>query len=198
MSLQGELHQAASDLLAYLGIDSAMEIPALQVLAEGESKFIRDVKVNLKNTLVSQHLSAKETALIALAVAVNERNDVLQQAFTALARTHDANEKEIAEVYACTSLLATNNVLYRFRHFSSNEKYEVLPARVKMTIMMSPVLGKEFFELISLVVSAVNGCSTCVNSHEASVRELGSAEERVFDAVRLGAVVRGASVLIHA
>lgn len=198
MSLQIELHEAARDVLAYIGVDSSVEIPALHTLAEGESKFIRDIKVNLKNTLVSQNLSPKETALIALAVAVNERNSALQQAFTTLARTHGADEKEIAEVYACTSLLATNNVLYRFRHFSSNEKYEVLPARVKMTIMMNPVLGKELFELISLVVSAVNGCEACVNSHEVSVRELGATEERVFDAIRLGAVVRGVSVLIHA
>lgn len=196
MSLQQELHEAKNDLLAYVGVEPTVENSALHVLAEGESKFIRDVKVNLKNTLVSQHLSAKETALIALAVVVNERHEALQQAFTALARTHGASDKEIAEVYACASLLATNNVLYRFRHFSSNEKYEALPARVKMTIMMNPVLGKELFELVSLVVSAVNGCEACVNSHEASVRGFGATEERIFDAIRLGAVVRGASLLI--
>lgn len=198
MSLQQELHEAKSDLLSYIGVETTAGNSALHILADGESKFIRDVKVNLKNTLVSQHLSAKETALIALAIAINEKNSALQGAFTVLARTHGANEKEIAEVYACTSLLATNNVLYRFRHFASHEKYETLPARIKMTIMMNPVLGKELFELISLVVSAVNGCESCVNSHEASVRELGATEERIFDAIRLGAVVRGASLLICA
>lgn len=197
MALQQELHEAKTELLKYLGIDETLHFESLYTLAEGESKFIRDIKVNLKNTLVSQHLSQKETALTALAVAINERNEPLIRAFTNLARGHEATDKEIAEVYACTSLLATNNVLYRFRHFAANEKYEHIPARVKMTIMMNPVLGKELFELISLVVSAVNGCEMCVNSHEASVRELGSAEERIFDAVRLGAVVRGVSLLIR-
>lgn len=43
--------------------------------------------------------------------------------------------------------------------------------------MMSPVPGKEFFELMSLVVSAVNSCESCVNSHEESVRKLGSRDE---------------------
>jgi alkyl hydroperoxide reductase subunit D len=197
MALQQELHEAKADLLRYLKIDDTLHFESLFSLAEGESKFIRDIKVNLKNTLVSQYLSQKETALIALAIAINERNDALTRSFTNLAREHGAEAGEIAEVYACTSLLATNNVLYRFRHFAANEKYENIPARVKMTIMMNPVLGKELFELISLVVSAVNGCEACVNSHEASVRALGSQEERIFDAVRLGSVVRGVSLLIR-
>ena len=55
--------------------------------------------------------------------------------------------------------------------------------------MMSPVLGKEFFELISLAVSAVNGCEMCVKSHEISVIEAGSTEARVWDAIRLASVI---------
>jgi lipoyl-dependent peroxiredoxin subunit D len=38
--------------------------------------------------------------------------------------------------------------------------------RIKMNIMMKPVTGKEFFELMSLTISAVNGCEMCVNAHE--------------------------------
>ena len=61
--------------------------------------------------------------------------------------------------------------------------------------MMKPVLGKELFELISLAVSAVNGCELCVNSHEASLIQLGSAEERIFDAVRIASVITSISKL---
>jgi alkyl hydroperoxide reductase subunit D len=38
-------------------------------------------------------------------------------------------------------------------------------------------------------VSAANGCEACVNSHEASLMELGTSEERVFDAIRIAGVV---------
>jgi alkyl hydroperoxide reductase subunit D len=61
-----------------------------------------------------------------------------------------------------------------------------------MNIMMSPLLGKEFFELISLAVSAVNGCEMCVKSHEASVLEVGGSEERIWDAIRIASVVSSA------
>jgi alkyl hydroperoxide reductase subunit D len=66
-----------------------------------------------------------------------------------------------------------------------------------MNIMMNPVLGKEFFELMSLAVSAVNGCESCVNSHEESVRKLGSSEVRIFDAIRLAAIVKGLCVAVQ-
>ena len=72
-----------------------------------------------------------------------------------------------------------------------------MPAGIKMNIMMNPVLGKELFELISLAVSAVNGCESCVNSHEESVRKFGSSENRIFDAIRLASVVRGLCVAMN-
>jgi alkyl hydroperoxide reductase subunit D len=63
--------------------------------------------------------------------------------------------------------------------------------------MARPILGKEFFELVSLAVSAVNGCEACVVSHEASVRANGSSEARIFDAIRIASVVRGTTALIN-
>jgi alkyl hydroperoxide reductase subunit D len=79
---------------------------------------------------------------------------------------------EIGEAVGCASLLASNNVFYRFRHFTQKEKYTQIPARIRMQLMMKPVTGKEFFELMSLAVSAVNGCEMCVNAHEDSLIKL--------------------------
>jgi len=85
----------------------------------------------------------------------------------------------------------TNNTFYRFRHFMQKDSYNNLPAGIKMSIMMNPVTGKEFFELVSLALSAVNGCEMCVRSHEESVLKHGSSETRVFEAVKLAAVIKG-------
>jgi alkyl hydroperoxide reductase subunit D len=79
----------------------------------------------------------------------------------------------------------------------NKEKYNEIPARIKMNIMARPVVGKEFFELISLAVSAVNGCEMCVTSHEASLIELGSKEERIFESVRLAAVITSLSKVVY-
>jgi alkyl hydroperoxide reductase subunit D len=200
------MNETKIDLLKDLGIDENGLFPVLETMAEGETKYIRDLRINLKNTLNSENLNIKEAYLIALAISVNERNKILIEAFTNHAKANGANGAEIAEAYACASTLAVNNVFYRFKHFikNSNENYQNMPAGIKMNIMMSPVLGKELFELISLAVSAVNGCESCVNSHEESVRkyglpneQAGSSEARIFDAVRLAAIVRGLSVAIN-
>jgi alkyl hydroperoxide reductase subunit D len=61
---------------------------------------------------------------------------------------------------------------------------------------MSPVLGKEFFELMSLAISALNGCERCVTSHEASVKEQGASEAKVYDSIRLVSVIRSLCVLV--
>ena len=126
---------------------------------------------------------------------VNEKNEILQDAFTAKAKTEGASEQEIAEVISCASLMAANNVYYRFRHFMNEEFYNNAQAGIRMSIMMNPVIGKELFELISIVVSAINGCEMCVTSHEKNLVQHGTDKQRIHDAVRIGAVLRSLAVL---
>lgn len=167
-----------------------------QWLSKTDSRILKDMRINLQNTFQSQFLNGKETSMIALGIAVNEKNEKLIREFSTLAHENEATENEISEAIACATLLAANNVLYRFRHFMGNEKYDQIPARIKMQIMVNPVLGKELFELISLAVSAVNGCEKCVKSHEHSLIQMGSSEERIFDSIRLSAIIVSLSKMV--
>jgi len=167
----------------------------LNQITETNHRYLKDIKINLSNALGYTNLTKKESYLLALSVAVNDKNERLKNIFLPLAKSEGATEEEIAETYACVSLLNANNVFYRFRHFTKKEYYETTPAGIKMTVMMNPVLGKEFFELMSLAVSALNGCELCVNSHEASLIGLGCSQARIYDAVRLVAIIRSFSVI---
>jgi len=168
----------------------------LDLLANTDSKYLRDLRINLSNALAYPNLTKKESYLVVLAVAINEKNSPLVKAFTPLADAEGATTNDIAELYSLVSLMNVNNVFYRFRHYTQKEYYTNTPAGIKMSIMMNPVLGKEFFELLSLVVSAVNGCEMCVNAHEQSVKQHGATEARIYDAIRLASVVKGFSTLI--
>jgi len=169
---------------------------ALDVLEEGKSRYATDLKLNFKSALESEHLTKLEISLLGVALATNNGNNTLREFFVTFAKEEGATAEAIAEAAACASLLSANNVLYRFRHFTKKEKYTQIPARIKMNIMMKPVSGKEFFELMSLAISAVNGCEMCVNAHEASLLELGTKEERIFEAVRLSSIVTSTSKII--
>src|SRR4051794_8054101 len=168
----------------------------LDLLANTDSKYLRDLRINLSNALAYPNLTKKESYLVVLAVAINEKNSPLVKAFTPLADAEGATTNDIAELYSLVSLMNVNNVFYRFRHYTRKEYYTNTPAGIKMSIMMNPVLGKEFFELLSLVVSAVNGCEMCVNAHEQSVKQHGATEARIYDAIRLASVVKGFSNLV--
>jgi alkyl hydroperoxide reductase subunit D len=151
---------------------------------------MKDLKINVQNALNFQNLTPKETALIAYGVAINQRHTPLKEAFRKRAENADATQAELAEVAACVALMATNNVFYRFRHYTGKEYYETTPAGIKMSVMMNPVLGKEFFELLSLCISAINGCERCVTAHEQSVQSHGGTQARIYDALRLTAILR--------
>jgi alkyl hydroperoxide reductase subunit D len=194
--IMSETTEITNEILEALGIDNDYRTESLELLEKGESRYLRDLKLNLTSTLISEHLSAKECALIGLSSAINNNNKVLTQFFTRYAEEQGATAAETAEAAGCASLLASNNVFYRFRHFTQKEKYSQIPARIRMQIMMKPVSGKEFFELMSLAISAINGCEMCVNAHEDSLIKMGTTEERIFDAVRIASLVTSAGKII--
>nr|WP_067053436.1 carboxymuconolactone decarboxylase family protein [Mucilaginibacter sp. L294] len=191
-----ESTEIVQELLETTGLDKTYRTPALNLLEAGESRYLRDLKLNFTSTLTSEHLSAKECALLGLSTAVNNQNAPLIAYYTGVAKQNEATDADVAEAAGCASLLASNNIFYRFRHFTQKEKYTQIPARIRMLLMMKPVTGKEFFELMSLAISAVNGCEMCVNAHEDSLIKLGTTEERIFDAVRIASLVTATGKII--
>lgn len=191
------MEETYNDLLADLSLNSDYANSSIQQLLTGKSKYLRDLRMNIKTIAKSDKLSLKEAWLVAYAIAVNNKNQALINAFKNNAIQAEATEEEVADAGACASLLSANNVLYRFRHFVDKESYNTMRAGLRMNIMMTPVLGKEFFELVSLAVSAVNGCEQCVKSHEVSVLEAGGSEERIWDAIKIASIVNSADRMVY-
>lgn len=185
----------AQQILQAVGLGASAVPSRLAALAAVDARYLKDLKINVSNALDAATMEKKEAYLIGLSVAVNEKLAALQGGFEQLALAAGATDKEIAEVISCTSLMNANNVYYRFRHFVEKEFYTTAPAGIRMSIMANPVIGKEFFELVSLVVSALNGCQMCVTSHEEALLKHGTSQQRVADAVRLGAVIKSLGVL---
>ncbi len=192
----GTISETKKGLLAEVNLPAEFDSLFLDRLNSADHRYIKDLKINVANALKATALGEKDAILLALGVAVNEKSSALITSLEELAQQKGATEKELNEVTACVSLMNANNVFYRFRHFMNKESYNNMQAGIRMSIMMNPVLGKEFFELLSLVISAVNGCEMCVTSHEASVKSHGASEQRIFEAVRLGAVIKSLITLL--
>lgn len=191
------MNETIQNLFTDLNIPADYKSESLEKLAAADNRFLKDLKLNIGAVLKSANINKKEAYLLSLSVAANEKSAVLINSFETLARNEGATDAELAEVHACTALMNTNNIFYRFRHYlPQNQYYNNTPAGLRMSIMMNPVLGKELFELTSLVVSALNGCELCVTSHEASVKQHGASEARIYDAIRLGAVIKSLAVIL--
>ena len=168
-------------------------LPALEALAETFPDAARDLRVNLTAVLRESSLDERARFAVALASALTSGSPELAAAIErdgAAALDEDARDDAAAAV----ALMAMNNVYYRFRHLVAKPVYAGMPARLRMQRIAKPRTGKQSFELLCLAVSAIEGCETCVRSHETSVIAAGATEENVLDAVRIAAVVRGASV----
>ncbi len=191
-----DIKETTAELLDIFGLHE-INNPALAIVNAPEFKYLRDLKLNFNSTLSSEFISEKECGLLGLSTASNNQNAVLINFYKTYAQQFGASDDELAEAVSCASLLASNNIFYRFRHFTQKEKYTQIPARIRMQIMMKPVTSKEFFELMSLAISAVNGCEMCVNAHEDSLIKLGCKEERIFDAVRIASLVTSVGKIIY-
>lgn len=165
-------------------------------LVSTENRYTRDISMNWKGIMTPGLLTEKEIALLGLSLAVNANEPQMTAFFNSLADVSGVSEAEKSDSVSCASILSSNNVFYRFRHFMNDANYEGLPARLRMQAMMNPASGKELYELMSLAISAVNGCEKCVVAHEHSLRELGVSREKIWESIRFASVFESARRLV--
>ena len=161
---------------------------SLDFLKDRLPEYARDLKLNLSSLASEQILSEQQKAgsFIAAALAANHAPTIkaVVDAFSGQLSPEALNAAKIA-----AALMAMNNIYYRFVHLVHAPDYKTLPAKLRMTAMAKPGVDKVDFELWSLVVSAVNGCGMCLESHEKVCREHGLSAEQIQAAVRIAATV---------
>lgn len=173
----------------------------LENVREALPAWARDQRLNLDAVLAEGGaLSPTDRWGVAVAVAAARPTVPLLAALVAEARLKmgAAAEPAIEDGLAAASLMAMNNVFYRFRHMIGKPVYTEKPARLRMNRLAKPATTKAGFELMALAVSAVNGCEACVKAHETVVLEGGLTEDHVHEAVRIAAVVQAVATALEA
>lgn len=169
----------------------------LDALRERLPEPAKDIKLNLQAVLGSGSLTPAQSWGVAVAAAIAARNPELRHAVIEAAR-EQVEEAVIEDAIAAASVMAMNNVYYRFRHLVGKPVYEEKRAGLRMNRLAKPANNKADFELVCLAVSAINGCEVCIQAHEKVVIEAGLSEDNVNDAVRIAAVVQGTAVSLEA
>ncbi|HEX4024966.1 MAG TPA: carboxymuconolactone decarboxylase family protein [Steroidobacteraceae bacterium] len=163
----------------------------LERIRAGLPDYARDLKLNLGSVLSTggaPGLSERQIWAVALAAAIAARNVTFAQAIEAASLEH-LDGAHVTAARAAAAIMGMNNIYYRFLHLVEDGEYQRLPARLRMNVLGAPGIDKLDFELLSLAVSAINGCGLCISSHEKQLRGHGVTREAIQSAVRIAAVV---------
>ena len=171
----------------------------LESIREALPGYARDLHLNLGTVLSTAGapgLSERQIWAVALAAASASRSAAFTAQLQALAATR-LDAAHVNAAHAAAAIMAMNNVYYRFLHLVEDEEYRKLPARLRMNVIANPGIAVADFELLALAVSAINGCGTCVASHERQLRQHGLPREAVHSAVRIAATVHAVARVLE-
>jgi lipoyl-dependent peroxiredoxin subunit D len=161
--------------------------------------YARDLKLNLGSVLSTTGapgLTDKQIWAVALGSAIASRNGAFTRDIESLAAAH-LDSAYINGARAAAAIMGMNNIYYRFLHLVEDPEYAQMPARLRMNIIGNPGIDKQDFELLSLAVSAINGCGTCVASHERTLRKHGLSREAVQSSIRIAATVHAVARVLE-
>ena len=172
----------------------------LDELRDSIPDYAKDLRLNLGSVLApagAPGLNERQIWMVAVASAIASRNDEFAHRLESLAASA-LDGPSLAAAKSAAAIMGMNNIYYRFTHLAEDGDYRTMPARLRMNVIGSPGIDKADFELLSLAVSAVNGCGMCVNAHDAVLKKHGVSREAVQSAVRIAAVVHAvAGVLAY-
>lgn len=148
----------------------------------------KDLRLNLAQIEQAASLSPVQAWGAALAAAEAAGGAATLGELLSAAGAH-LDETQVRAARAAAAVMAMNNTYYRFVHEVANDAYGQLPARLRMQVIGNPGVDKLDFELWSLGVSAINGCSACMNAHETGAQKRGATPAMIQDVVRIASIV---------
>lgn len=163
----------------------------IEQLKDSLGDYAKDIRLNLGSVLTVEgapDLSMNQIYGIAMACAYATRNANIVDAVKAEAISV-LSEAELLAAQSAATIMAMNNVYYRFTHLMEDKDYSKLPAKLRMNVIGSPGIPKVDFELYSLAVSSINGCGMCMEAHVHEVTKGGISKTGVQSAVRIASVI---------
>jgi alkyl hydroperoxide reductase subunit D len=153
--------------------------------------FAKDLKLNVKSNILTDGtlLTHDQVGMIAISCAIATKNRDLASMF--IEHFSDISNENLNAAKGAAAIMGMNNVYYRFTHTVSNPDYKTLTTGLRMSIIASHGVDVKDFELASLAVSAINGCSMCIDSHESKLIQHSVSKEQIQLAIKIAAIIHG-------
>lgn len=169
---------------------------SIELLQNRLPDYAKDIRLNLSNVLTEEgagDLTQKQIYQIALAVAYSTKNSLVISSISELV-SGSLSDIDIHAAKAAATIMAMNNVYYRFVHLTSDKSFLTMPAKLRMNVIGNPGISKVDFELSCLAVSALNGCGMCIDAHMVELSKAGVSKFAIQSAVRIASVLNAVVV----
>ena len=156
--------------------------------------FSKDARINFPKIFTedgSKDLSLTQIFSIALSIGYSLRNKDLVASIKEDGAEH-LDDAHITAAKSAASIMAMNNVYYRFIHLVGDADYGRMPAGLRMQVIMNSGIDKLTFELMSLAVSSINGCGMCMESHTKTLEKEGVSKTAIQSSIKIAAVMSAA------
>ena len=150
--------------------------------------YAEDINENLTRVLEGEAalLTPAQIAGVALAAAYAVKNryvlENVQQLADGVLTTQDTEA-----VRSAVSLMAMNNIYFRFTELVNDEDYRRMSSKLQMGAIKKYGIQNDW-ELYTLAVSSVNGCAHCIQAHASKISKTLS-KEAVQAVARIAAVI---------
>lgn len=168
---------------------------SIQSLKEAIPDYAKDIRLNLSTVLTPEGapgLNKNQIGLVALSCAYATKNqELISQISDEVSET--LGETEVAAAKSAASIMAMNNIYYKFIHLAEDPEFKTMRANLRMTVIGRPGIDKVDFELMCLAVSIINGCGMCIVAHKNNLVNSGVTRETIQSAVRITAVIQASA-----
>ncbi|MFN7823782.1 MAG: carboxymuconolactone decarboxylase family protein [Pseudobdellovibrionaceae bacterium] len=177
-------------------INEKVESFLMQEFGDHQTSIFRDLMMNFRKIMEESPLPEMDRFLNLLAIATTLENEGAMELAEHHLKTLDATQEQILEAKEVAAIMGMMNTYYKFRGYLAPEAAPNFQrAGLRMQSLMKPQNGKERFEMMAFSVSVVNGCPSCVGSHERALAGLGVESEKIHDLARLASVLKGLTAL---
>ena len=168
---------------------------SLQDLRKQMPDFAKDTKLNLGKVMDADEVDGlilRQVYMIALASAFATKQPTVMVAIYDEVKPH-LDKAEINAAKAAATIMGMNNTYYRFVHLVSDKDFASMPAHLRMNVIGNSGVDKIDFELMSLAVSAINGCGMCIDAHVNEAEKASISKQGIQSTVRIAAVMVAAA-----
>ncbi|PHQ80626.1 MAG: alkyl hydroperoxide reductase [Coxiella sp. (in: Bacteria)] len=150
----------------------------------------KDIRLNFSNLLQDQvsGLTEQQIKAIIYAVAISV---VPSNAIKTLMASfeEELDESLVRGAHVASGLMSMNNIYYRFVHLGNDHELSAMNPGLRMQGMRTHGIDETLFELMSLAISAINGCGMCIQAHIKTLKAQGAELQTIQMSAKIAAVL---------